>query len=308
MPRATGGTVGDTVTARTDNWGRWGEGDERGALNLLTPDVVLAAARVCTTGRVYSLSLPIQQEGVPIVAYRNPPMRLTLTNDSDKGMFAEYGAPDTGANEDFLVLASHNETHMDALCHVFHEGLMYNGYPADSARTRAGATRCGIDKTPFIVGRGVLLDLPAHQGVEHLDAPHVITGDELEACAQSQGTELRAGDILLVRTGWIEQFLADPTMEMPMQPGLGYDACDLIRDLDIAAVGADNSAVEAIPFDRDVFLGVHIELLVKLGIPLVEHLVLSELARDGVRECLFVTAPLVVTGGMGSPVNPIAIA
>ena len=128
--------MGDTVTARTDNWGRWGEGDERGALNLLTPDVVLAATRVCTTGRVYSLSLPIQQEGVPIVAYRNPPMRLTLTNDSDKGMFAEYGAPDTGANEDFLVLASHNETHMDALCHVFHEGLMYNGYPADSARTR----------------------------------------------------------------------------------------------------------------------------------------------------------------------------
>jgi kynurenine formamidase len=297
-----------TTNTRTDNWGRWGGDDERGALNLLTPEVVLAATRACTTGRVYSLSLPIQQQGVPIVDYRNPPMRLTLTNASDTGIFAEYGAPDTGANEDFLVLASHNETHMDALCHVFHQGQMYNGYPADSARTRAGATKCGIDKTRSIVGRGVLLDLPAHQGVEHLEAPHVITGEELEACARAEGVAPRAGDTLLVRTGWIEQFLADPSMEIPSQPGLGFDACDYIRDLDIAAVGADNSAIEAIPFDRDIFLGVHIELLLKLGIPLVEHLVLTDLARDGVRECLFVTAPLVVTGGMGSPVNPIAIA
>jgi kynurenine formamidase len=298
----------DIATTRTDNWGRWGQDDERGALNLLTPEVALAATRVCTTGKVYSLSLPIQQHGVPIIDYRNPPMRLTLTNDSDEGMFAEYGAPDTGANEDFLVLASHNETHMDALCHVFHEGRMYNGYPADSARTRAGATKCGIDKTRSIVGRGVLLDLPGHHGVDHLEAPHVITGEELESCARAQGVELRAGDILLVRTGWIDQFLANPDLEMPLQPGLGYDACDLIRDLDIAAVGADNSAVEAIPFDRGVFLGVHIELLLKLGVPLLEHLTLAELAQDRVRECLLVTAPLVVTGGMGSPVNPIAIA
>ncbi len=298
----------DATSTRTGNWGRWGDDDERGALNLLTPEVVLASTGAVTTGTVYSLSLPIQQQGVPIVDYRNPPMRLTLTNASDLGMFAEYGAPDTGANEDFLVLASHNETHMDALCHVFHEGQMYNGYPADSAKTRAGATKCGIDKTPSIVGRGVLLDLPGHQGVEHLDGGHVITRAELEACADAHGVQPRAGDILLVRTGWIDQFLADPDMDLPVQPGLGFDACDYVRELDIAAVGADNSAVEAIPFDRDVFLGVHIELLVKLGVPLIEHLVLTQMARDEVRECLFIAAPLVVTGGMGSPVNPIAIA
>jgi kynurenine formamidase len=300
--------VTDTITARTDNWGRWGEDDERGALNLLTPDAVLAATKACRTGKVYSLSLPIQQHGVPIVDYRNPPMRLTLVNSSDKDIFAEFGGVDTGANEDFLVLASHSLTHMDALCHVFHEGRMYNGFPAESAQTRAGALHCGIDKTPYIVGRGVVVDLPGHQGVDHLDAPHVITGTELDRCIRDQGTELRAGDVLLVRTGWVEQFLADPTIERALQPGLGLDACEFVRDHDVAAVGADNSAVEAIPFDHDVFLGVHIELLVKSGIPLVEHLVLTELARDGVRECLFVTAPLVVTGGMGSPVNPIAIA
>lgn len=298
----------ETIKARTDNWGRWGDGDERGALNLLTTEAVLAATQACRTGKVYSLSLPIQQEGVPIVDYRNPPMRLTLVNSSDKDIFAEFGGVDTGANEDFLVLASHSLTHMDALCHVFHEGRMYNGFPAESAQTRAGALNCGIDKTTSIVGRGVIVDLPGHQGVDHLDAPHVVTGAELDRCIGDQGTELRAGDVLLVRTGWVEQFLADPSTERALQPGLGLDACDFIRDHDIAAVGADNSAVEAIPFDRDVFLGVHIELLVKLGIPLIEHLVLSELARDGVRECLFVTAPLVVTGGMGSPVNPIAIA
>jgi hypothetical protein len=145
--------VTDTITARTDNWGRWGEDDERGALNLLTPDAVLAATKACRTGKVYSLSLPIQQHGVPIVDYRNPPMRLTLVNSSDKDIFAEFGGVDTGANEDFLVLASHSLTHMDALCHVFHEGRMYNGFPAESAQTRAGALHCGI-QDPLHRGAG----------------------------------------------------------------------------------------------------------------------------------------------------------
>ena len=111
-----------------NNWGRWGKEDERGALNLLTPEVVLAATQVCRTGVVYNLGLPIQMQGSgPLFAYRGSPQRLTLTNQADPGAFVDFGAaPDLGANEDILVFASHTLTHMDALSHVYAEGTFYN--------------------------------------------------------------------------------------------------------------------------------------------------------------------------------------
>jgi kynurenine formamidase len=297
---------------RLGNWGRWGDEDERGTLNLITPDVVRAATQTVTTGKTYSLALPIQRQGVPILDYRGAPMRLALTHQSDVGMFEAYGAPDhVGANEDVIVLASHNETHMDALCHVFSERRLYNGFPAESVSAAAGATKLGIDKVRSIVGRAVLLDMPGFLGVERIEAPHIFTGEELLACARDEGVEIRAGDILLVRTGWIDAFLeaagAGGDDALLMQPGIGLDAARTIAELDVAAVGCDNSAVEAIPFDENRFLCVHIELLVKLGLPLIEHLMLAEMAADRCYESLFVAAPLPVVGGTGSPVNPTAI-
>jgi kynurenine formamidase len=188
---------------------------------------------------------------------------------------------------------------------------MYNNLPAGSMKTLGGATRCGIDKVDSIVGRAVLLDVCALHGVEALESPYFVTSDDLDACARRQGVELRAGDIILVRTGWLGQFMAPGANQSDLlmkQPGLGLDACTLIRDLDIAAVGADNSAVEAMPFDQGKLLVVHVELLVKLGVYLLEHLVLDELAADKVYESLLVVAPLKVAGATGSPINPIALA
>jgi kynurenine formamidase len=157
----------------------------------------------------------------------------------------------------------------------------------------------------------VLLDMPGFFGVERIEAPRILTGDELLACARHEGVDIRPGDILLVRTGWIDAFLqaagSGGDDALLMQPGIGLDACRTIAELDVAAVGCDNSAVEAIPFDENRFLCVHIELLVKLGLPLIEHLMLAEMAADQCYESLFVAAPLPVVGGTGSPVNPIAI-
>jgi len=292
-----------------NNWGRWGKEDERGALNLLTPEVVLAATQVCKTGVVYNLGLPIQMSGSgPLFAYRGTPQRLTLTNQADPGAFIEYGAsPDVGANEDVLVFASHTLTHMDALSHVFAEGTFYNDFPNDAVRTNQGVPNCGIDKVRGVVGRAVHLDLPRHQGVEWLEPGYAVTSAELEACAAAQEVEIRSGDILLVRTGFLEYWHSIGEPEVAMQAGLGLDAVDFIREHDISVVGSDNSAIEPVPFDRGIFLGVHIELLVKLGVHLLEHVNLSVLAADRVSECLFIVAPLPVTGASGSPINPIAI-
>lgn len=275
---------------------------------MLTPEVIRAAAGSIRSGKVYSLGLPVQSTGVPLVPYRGVPMRLTLVNQADTGIYDAYGAVDVGANEDVLVLASHNETHMDALCHVHHHDTLYNGFSNATMKTHTGAGRCGIEKTPWVVGRAVLLDVAGYHGVECLAVPHIITADELLAVAAAQGVELQAGDILLIRTGWVGSFMANPTVEIGGQPGIGLDACRLIVSLDLAAVGADNSAVEAMPFDNDEFLSVHIELLVKRGLPLLEHLVLDEMAADKAYETFLVVAPLPITGGTGSPINPIAIA
>jgi kynurenine formamidase len=301
--------VTQTAEPTTGNWGRWGADDERGALNLLTPEAVLAATRVCKTGKVYNLGLPVARSGTPVFDYRGAPQRLTLTSQTDAGMYAMYGAPPgLGANEDVLVIAAHNGTHMDALCHVFADEKFYNGHDANGFTSHNGAPYCGIEKSGGFAGRAVVLDLPRHRGVDWLEPGTNVTADDLEACRAAQGVELGRGDILLVRTGWLDLFASLQGAAPPFeQPGLGSSTVEYLADLDVAAVGCDNAAVEVIPFDGQ-FLSLHVELLVKRGITFLEHLVLSPLAADGVHECLLVVAPLLVTGGTGSPVNPIAIA
>jgi len=300
-----------TTTDTTTNWGRWGADDERGALNLLTPEVVLAGMKAAKTGKTYNLGLPVSRYGTPVFPYRGAPQRLTLTSHLDEEMNIPYGAvPGVGANEDVLVVPAHNGTHMDALCHVYADKQYYNGKPAESFTSHNGAPWCGIEKTGGFAGRAVVLDLAKHQGVEWLEPGTNITADDLDACLKATGQTIGRGDILLVRTGWLDLF-ADVTarMEEPpfMQPGLGASTVDWIAGHDLAAVGCDNAAVEVIPFDGP-FLSLHIELLVKRGITLLEHLVLTPLCADGVTECFLTVAPLLVTGGTGSPINPVAIA
>jgi len=298
----------DTAARRVQQ--RWGAEDERGTLNLLDPETVLAATRTPKTGVVYNLGLPVQRHGVPVFDYRGAPQRLTLTGAGEMGAFRDYGGPDDlGANEDTLVIPAHNGTHMDALSHVFAEGKMYNGFDARTFTASNGAAHCGIEKTGGFAARAVLLDLPGHLGVDWLEPGTNVTADDLEACRSAQGVEVRTGDIVLVRTGWLDLFLSLPPGEPApfAQPGIGRSTVAWLDDHDVCAVGADNAAIECIPFDDDEFLAVHIELLVKRGMTLIEHLVLSKMAADRCYEALFVAAPMLVTGASGSPVNPIAI-
>lgn len=293
------------------NWGRWGDDDERGALNLITPEAVLAGLQVPTIGKVYHLGLPVQRDGsAPILFYRNKPQRLTSTNPGDRGMFAAFGAdPDVGSNEDVVIMDSHCLSHMDALSHVFAKGSLYNGFSTDTITTTGGTTRCGIDKVGGIAGRAVVLDLPGYFGVDWLEPGQVITSEDLSGAAAARNVDVRSGDILLVRTGYLDYWRSLGSPSNPTeQPGLGFDAVSFIKDHDVAVVGMDNSAIEPYPFDKNVFLGVHIELLVKLGVHLLEHLNLNELAADEVAECFLTIAPVLVPGASGSPINPIAIA
>ncbi|UGS34804.1 cyclase family protein [Capillimicrobium parvum] len=290
------------------NWGRWGADDERGALNHLDGETVLAGTRACRAGKVYPLGLPIGRTGVPSVEYRGPAQRLTLINHTDEEMLEAFGGGGgVGSHEDMLIMGSHTATHMDALAHVYHGATMYNGFPFDGMSSFGGARHCGIDKAGPVATRGVLVDVAAAQGVDCLEPGHVISGEELRAALDAQGTEPRRGDAVLIRTGWLERFYATGQQMSFEQPGLGLEAARLLADADVTIVGADNTAVEAMPFDGGEFMVVHVELLSRRGIYLVEHLDLAQLARDACREFLFVACPLPVTGATASPVNPVAI-
>ena len=205
-----------------------------------------------------------------------------------------------------LILASHTTTHMDALSHVYADDTMYNGFPAASFTTHGGASRCDIRQTGSFAGRGVLLDLPRHQGLDWLEPGHAIS------CRRAGRLRRRPGQPSPPR----RHPPGAHRLARPVRPARGDDdrrpasastPSTFIADHDVVAVGADNSGVEVLPWDGDIALNVHIELLVKRGVTLMEHLVLSELAADGCHEFLLCVGALPVTGAAGSPINPIAI-
>lgn len=280
------------------NWGRWGATDERGALNLLTPAIVKQAAGLVKTGKVYSLSMPLEAEG-PQWPQRHKTWRVTTYNNP---IDARGGA------DDVVTMHSHSGTHMDALCHIWYDNQLYNGYSAAEHVNSSGSTRNGIENVPFIVGRGVLLDIAGWKGVEHLQLGEAITPADLDGCAAAQGVTIRPGDLLITRTGWINVFAKDRALFNRGEPGIDGSTIPWLKAHDVAAICADNHAVEAFDTMPPAHLPIHSAAIRDLGLYLVEYLNLEELAADKVYECLLVIAPLQMTGAVGSPVNPIAIA
>lgn len=292
---------------RERNWGRWGPQDERGAANLMTPAQVKAAASMVRSGRVFSLSLPISARDVPVLPGRASPQHFMRRDGGDyaAGLTRKGGFETT---DDVVLLPTHAGTHIDALAHVADGGRLYNGYALSGVRSN-GAAHCGIDKLPALVGRGVLLDLCALNGVGLLEPGYVITPEDLQACEERQSVSVAEGVVVLIRTGWLDVFRREgPQAFFGSEPGIGMAAAKWLAERDAAAIGADNYAVEVVPTEDGRPGPVHRVLVRDCGIYLMEMLVLDELAAAGVGEFLFVAAPLPIAGGVGSPINPIAIA
>lgn len=285
------------------NWGRWGDDDERGALNLITPEVVLKAARLVRKGRVHTLGFPIRNnhEGIPSFPGRTAPVHGAL--------ITRNGAKGHGGGDDYLILNTHNApSHIDALGHFWYADRMYNNHSPDEAST-AGTKRCGVDKIGAIVTRGVLLDFPRFQGVHNLKQGEVISGEDMLKCAERQGVKFETGDAILVRTNYPSQF--DP--ERPDEyfkgcPGIGLSSVGLFDQYGIVAIGSDTSYVEVNPPEvKDAGVPLHEELLWSRGVYFLEALDLESLAAEQVYEFLLVVNPLKLDKGMGSPINPVAI-
>jgi kynurenine formamidase len=281
---------------RLSNWGRWGRDDERGTANLITVDKLVAAATLIRTGAAISCALPLGAHA-PVAPHRTRPLHF----ESPTG---------DGFAEDFLALHTHSGTHWDALGHCFRDGSTYNGFPIAERRS-------SIDRlAASLIGRGVLLDLPRQLGVERLAPGFAVNPDLLDACAAAQSVEIRAGDILLLRTGHLAWFLSledKRAFEQSGEPGIGHATVAWLHEREIAALAADNTGIEVRPPDApaDVPFPLHVQLLCDLGLTLGEVWYLEELAEacaaDGRYEFFLAAAPLAIENGAGSPVNPVAI-
>jgi kynurenine formamidase len=296
------------LNSKVGNWGRWGKDDERGAANFASTERIQnAASSLVRKGKVYSLAIPLQTSDVPVLPPRVAPQHFMRLDGGDyaAGLKRKGGFQ---TSDDFIALGTHTTTHIDALAHVWYDDRLYNGFSANTVRSN-GAKHCGIDKLVHLVGRGVLIDLCAQRALPHLPSGEVIKPEQIEACAKAQGVELHEGDILLLRTGWMEVFRKEGRDAFFQgEPGIGRESAEWIGRKGFAAVGADNWGVEAIPVEGDIPGPVHRRLIRDFGVSLMELFNLDELAADRVYEFLFVAAPLRITGGVGSPLNPLAIA
>jgi kynurenine formamidase len=282
----------------TRNWGRWGDDDERGALNLLSPDRILVALGRPRSGTSYRLGTSIGKKGI-VSPGRNTTWHVTTTVE-------DPSTPGSGRAEDVVAFHTHAHTHIDGLAHSWFDGMVYNGRPSGKAVGRGGSNLSGVEKYGPIIGTALLLDVTVDR--PDLAPGDVVGADDLARAADRADIDPHDADIVLVRVGWTEKFWSDHRLFESGAPGLGADAAEWIAGLDPAVVGMDNSAIEPVPSPAGVHpLTVHRRFLHDLGVPLIESLALAEPAAAGVTSGLFVALPLPIDRGLGSPLDPVLV-
>lgn len=310
MTDATGTPTSDELArmaVELRNWGRWGAEDERGALNLITDEKRAQAAGLVAEGRSVSCARPLPVAPAP----ENPtPVAHHMISGGD----AVSAESRFGISRDYFAIAPHGmaTTHLDALCHIFYEGKMYNGFDKSEVRTDGAKRNSIMSGADGIVSRGVLLDIPPLRDAEFLEPGERVTVAELEGAEARQGVRVEAGDILLVRTGR-DRRKESRGAGAPMDGLAGLDAGCLpwVRQRDVALIGCDG-VTDAMPSGIEGWpMPFHQVAIPAMGIHLIDNMYLERLLAACVErdrwEFLFALAPLRLEGGTASPLNPLAI-
>lgn len=293
---------------KVSNWGRWGDDDEKGTLNYVTPDTVKQALSAIRTGERYELSIPVGDSG-PQTGWMkriNPVHTMSVTP------YDLTGPDGVAISDDFITMPLQSGTQLDGLTHVGYDGAFYNGVLLDAMTPGSGATRNAVDATlPGFAGRAVLLDVASLDGGEWLAAGRAVTVADLERAEEAAGVRLGTADALLVRTGWLRKGLTQGWQGwLEEEPGLAPECAEWIHERELAMVACDNWGVEVLPAS-DGMVPLHAVLIRDMGMMLGEMWNLEDLAEacraDGTWDFFLTATALRITGGAGSPVSPVAI-
>ena len=280
---------------------KWGATDERGAANLLTPESVLNASRLIRTGEVIELGRVLATD-MPLFGTRRFDIHTKRTG-------GPMGSNKRYTNEELVITElGQVGTQFDMFSHQSIDNKHYNCFETDQITSRNGFTKLGVEKIGSIYTRGVLIDVAATKGVEQLAVGYEITVEDLQSALKQQNVTLKAGDAVLIHTGWGRLWGVDNAKYNSGCPGIGIPAAEWLAKQNPLLFGSDNFPVEVSPNpDKNLSLPIHQLALSVHGIFLLENMKLDELAAKKVYEFAFVVQPLKIKGGTGSTVAPVAI-
>jgi len=297
----------DALFGSLSRWGEWGGEDERGALHFITRDRVAAAATLVREGITVTLSLPLNTHAAVHCPAPADHHMTALGSDEQDPEGVHF-------IKDYVGLDYHNDghTHIDALCHVAFDGALYNGRSEDVVSDEGARANSIEVLKDGLVGRGVLLDIPRVRGVKWLEPGDHVFREDLEAAEREQGVTVDEGDILLVRTGHARRLSELGPWNTPAaKAGLHPSAMPFISERLVAALGSDGNSDTAPSTTEGVDFPIHVLAITAMGIHLLDYLQLDDLSDTcehlGRWEFMFAAAPLLILGGTGSPLNPIAL-
>jgi len=300
----------DELFESLKNWNRWGEDDEKGALNYITPEKVRAAAALVKSGRSVSMSIPINT--VADVDNAHPAIHYMAC-----GHDIDMGSKHQGYATDFLGMQFHGDchTHIDALCHISYKGLLYNGIPA--SKVNVVGAEC-LDVTAYahgIVSRGVLIDVPRFRRVKWLEPGEAVTAEEIEAVEKAENVRLEQGDIMVFRTGQYRRRLEKGAWNVGStgegRAGLDPYCMPLLHERKVAGFLPEGDGEVHPGYVEGMRSPIHALQITAMGMFCADSLQLEELAavceEENRFEFMVAIAPLRLPKGTGCPFNPIAV-
>lgn len=307
----------DAMMKEISNWGRWGEADQLGTLNLITAAKKAEAAALVSSGVSVSLALPMNKvaDHVNEKPFKHTPFIFPTGADPDAEpvLGIDVSALPQAAGDVFEIdYHGFAHSHLDAINHFAYQGKMYNGFAFEQDEN--GFANLGIENiaTQGIVTRGVLVDFPALFGVDYLQPGRVITKEDFLAWEKATGVTIGSGDALIVRTGrWEAVADLPPWNFVESAAGLHASTAAFLKERDVAVIGCDG-VTDVMPSGvGQRFNPTHELLIIGLGMPIFDNLDLAALAAQANKEqryvFMLVAAPLSVAGASGSPLNPLAI-
>ncbi len=302
------------VSVHTVGKSPWGPDDEIGRLNLMTAASQQVILSRIAGGASYDLSVEYFIGMPSWQAAGDPHYRIWMTHTPHGTVIDDPLGLGETMNEHVsytgaaISLYTHMGTHIDALNHFGLNGKIWNGFRAEEHLGDRGWTVAGAENIPPIIARGVLIDVARAMGVDMLPAGYRVTRDDLVDALDKQGTTLEQGDVVLIRTGRMQDY-KDASSYMANPPGMGMAAARfLVEESGAMIVGADNLSFEAFPSEvENNYVPVHSYLLAEQGAPIMELVFLDELARDKVYEFAFIGGSLKLRGADAAPIRPIAL-